>query len=83
MDLISVIAILCLFVGLILGINNLAEYDFFSVPVLGGLVVGIAGLLVLVKRSSHLEQPIVNLSILKMVNLLDMLLLSSCFKLSI
>lgn len=65
LDLISVIAILCLFVGLILGINNLAEYDFFSVPVLGGLVVGIAGLLVLVKRSSHLEQPIVNLSILK------------------
>ena len=51
LDLISVIAILCLFVGLILGINNLAEYDFFSVPVLGGLVVGIAGLLVLVKRS--------------------------------
>lgn len=36
-----------------------------SVPVLGGLAVGIAGLLVLVKRSSHLEQPIVNLSILK------------------
>ncbi len=65
LDLISVIAILCLFVGLILGINNLAEYDFFSVPVLGGLVVGIAGLLALVKRSSHLEQPIVNLSILK------------------
>ena len=65
LDLISVIAILCLFVGLILGINNLAEYDFFSVPVLGGLAVGIAGLLVLVKRSSHLEQPIVNLSILK------------------
>lgn len=29
---------------------------------------------------SILEQPIVNLSILKMVNLLDMLLLSSCFQ---
>ncbi|SFB94644.1 MDR family MFS transporter [Streptococcus equinus] len=65
LDVISVIAILALFVGLILGINNLAEYSFFSLPVLGGLCLGILGLVALVRRSLTLDQPIVNLLVLK------------------
>lgn len=65
LDVISVIAILALFVGLILGINNLAEYSFFSLPVLGGLCFGILGLVVLVGRSLTLDQPIVDLLVLK------------------
>ncbi|WP_205401878.1 MFS transporter [Streptococcus lutetiensis] len=65
LDTISVLAILCLFIGLILGINNLAEYAFFSAPVLISLLVGILGLIVLVKRSLKLDQPIVDLAVLK------------------
>lgn len=65
LDILSVIAILCAFIGLILGINNLADSDFLSLPVLGSLFVGIAGLVVLVKRSAQLTVPIVELSVLK------------------
>ncbi len=65
LDILSVVAVLCLFIGLILGINNLAEYAFFSAPVLVSLLVGILGLIVLVKRSAQLSQPIINLSVLK------------------
>ena len=65
LDTISVLAILCLFIGLILGINNLTEYAFFSVPVLVSLLVGILGLIVLVKHSLKLDQPIVDLAVLK------------------
>lgn len=65
LDILSVIAILCAFIGLILGINNLADYDFLSLPVLGSLFVGITGLVVLVKRSAQLVVPIVELSVLK------------------
>ena len=57
--------ILSAFIGLILGINNLADYDFLSLPVLGSLFVGITGLVVLVKRSAQLVVPIVELSVLK------------------
>ena len=65
LDVLSMIAILCAFIGLILGINNLAEYDFLSLPVLGSLLIGIIGLGVLIQRSAQLTVPIVNLSVLK------------------
>ncbi|EMB85952.1 MFS transporter [Streptococcus mutans] len=65
LDLVSVLSIFALFIGLILGINNIAEHAFFSFQVIGWLIFGVLGLLVLVKRSSQLEQPIVDLSVLK------------------
>lgn len=65
LDILSVIAIFAAFIGLILGINHLADDAFLSLPVLGNLLLGIAGLIVLVRRSSQLAVPIVNLSVLK------------------
>lgn len=65
LDIISIIAIFAAFIGLILAINNLAESPLFSFPVVGSLLVGIIGLIVLVRRSLQLPQPIVHLTILK------------------
>lgn len=67
-DILSFLAILALFIGLILGINNLADYNFLSLEVLGCLMIGIVGLFVLITRSNRLKQPIVNLSVLKNSN---------------
>ncbi|MGT2906732.1 DHA2 family efflux MFS transporter permease subunit [Streptococcus dentiloxodontae] len=68
LDIISVFAVLLLFIGLILGINNISEHAFFSLNVIGWLIVGLLGLLILVVRSAKAEQPIINLSILKHAN---------------
>ncbi|AXQ78067.1 MFS transporter [Streptococcus chenjunshii] len=64
-DLLSFLAIMALFVGLILGIEGLSSHPFFSFNVLGSLVLGVLGLVFLLSRSKRLEQPIVNLTILK------------------
>ena len=61
----SLLAIIALFIGLILGIHGLADHAFFSFSVLGWLVIGTLGLVLLVWRSNQLETPIINLSILK------------------
>ena len=64
-DIVSLLAIIALFIGLILGIHGLADHAFFSFSVLGWLVIGTLGLVLLVWRSNQLETPIINLSILK------------------
>ena len=64
-DIVSLLAIIALFIGLILGIHGLADHAFFSFSVLGWLVIGSLGLVLLVWRSNQLETPIINLSILK------------------
>ncbi len=64
-DTISFLAIICLFVGLILGINNLSTGTFLSFPVLLPLFIGFVGLWVLIKRSATIEQPIVSLTVLR------------------
>lgn len=65
LDVVSLFAIIALFVGLILGMHGLADHPFLSFPVLGWLVIGILGLVLLVWRSNQLETPIINLAILK------------------
>lgn len=65
LDVISLLAVITLFLGLILGIHGLSDHAFFSFSVLGWLVIGILGLILLVWRSNRLETPIINLAILK------------------
>ena len=65
LDIMSLLAIIASFLGLILGIHGLSDHAFFSFSVLGWLVIGILGLVLLVWRSNQLENPIINLAILK------------------
>lgn len=65
LDIMSLLAIIASFLGLILGIHGLSDHAFFSFSVLGWLVIGFLGLVLLVWRSNRLETPIINLAILK------------------
>ena len=65
LDILSLVATIFLFLGLILGLHGVAEHVFFSFSVLGWLLIGILGLAILIWRSTTLENPIINLSILK------------------
>ena len=65
LDILSLLATIFLFLGLILGLHGVADHAFFSFSVLGWLLIGILGLVILIWRSTTLENPIINLSILK------------------
>ena len=75
LDILSLLATIFLFLGLILGLHGVADHAFvsFSVlgwlligfSVLGWLLIGILGLVLLIWRSTTLDKPIINLSILK------------------
>ena len=65
LDFLSLLATIFLFLGLILGLHGGADHAFVSFSVLGWLLIGILGLVVLIWRSTTLDKPIINLSILK------------------
>lgn len=65
LDVISFLAILALFIGLILALNNLAEYAFYQPEVWAWFLLGVCGLVLLIKRSQKLTQPIIALDVLK------------------
>ena len=65
LDILSLLATIFLFLGLILGLHGVADHAFFSFSVLGWLLIGILGLVLLIWRSTTLDNPIINLSILK------------------
>ena len=65
LDILSLVATIFLFLGLILGLHGVVDHAFFSFSVLGWLLIGILGLVVLIWRSTTLDNPIINLSILK------------------
>ena len=50
---------------MILGLHGVADHAFVSFSVLGWLLIGILGLVLLIWRSTTLDKPIINLSILK------------------
>lgn len=64
-DILSMLAITLLFVGTIFGFSNMGSTDFLSVGVAGAFAVGIIGLIMLVTRSSRIENPILRLDLLK------------------
>ena len=53
------------FGGLLFGLSNASSHDFMSVNVALPLVVGIVALILLVNRSNHLEEPLLNFGIFK------------------
>ena len=65
LDILSLLATIFLFLGLILGLHGVADHAFVSFSVLGWLLNGILGLVLLIWRSTTLDKPIINLSILK------------------
>lgn len=64
-DVLSVIFIAIFFIGMIYGFSNLSSNSFFSLSVLGSIVVGLLGLGLLIWRSAKIEKPILNLALFK------------------
>lgn len=65
LDIPSLVAVIALFVGLIMGVHGLADHAFLSFSVLGWLAIGVLGFLGLVTRTHQMDNPIINLSVLK------------------
>jgi len=51
--------------GIMLGFTNIADYGFTHYLVILPIIIGIVTLIIFVKRQSKLENPLINLSILK------------------
>lgn len=64
-DMLSFLAILALFIGLILALSNLAQYAFYQPEVWVWFLLGGLGLFALIKRNQQLTQPIIALDVLK------------------
>ena len=60
-DLVSLLMIVFLFTGLVVGFSNLGNMAFLSLSVLGTFLLGILGMLGLIWRSLKLATPILNL----------------------
>ncbi|EDP68317.1 hypothetical protein CAT7_09755 [Carnobacterium sp. AT7] len=65
LDLISVIYSTLGFGGLLFGLSNASSHDFISVNVALPIVVGIISLILLVNRSNHSKEPLLNFGIFK------------------
>lgn len=64
-DLFSLIAIMLMFTGTIIGFSNMGASGLFTLQVGGAFVIGIVGLVALIQRSKRLEEPILQLDLLK------------------
>ena len=65
LDWLSVVYSTLGFGGLLFGFSNAASYDFFSINVGGVLLVGIASILLLIKRCNASEHPLLNFKVFK------------------
>lgn len=63
-DPVSILLIAMTFIGLILGFSNMGGMSFMSLPVAGAIIIGLAGLVGLVYRSLHIDQPVIDLRVL-------------------
>lgn len=64
-DVVSFLAIVLLFSGLVIGFSNMAHHSFFTWLVGGALLVGLVGLVILVWRSLSIDHPILQLRLLQ------------------
>ncbi len=64
-DQLSVILIVLTFCGLIFGISNFGSSAFWSINVVGALLIGLIGLGLFIWRSRQLPHPVLDLSLLK------------------
>lgn len=65
LDWLSVVYSTLGFGGLLFGFSNASSHPFFSVNVALSIIVGILSVTLLVKRSSHLENPLLDFSVFK------------------
>ncbi|SPC39883.1 Uncharacterized MFS-type transporter YcnB [Carnobacterium divergens] len=65
LDWLSVVYSTLGFGGLLFGFSNAASHDFFSINVGGVLLVGIASILLLIKRCNASEHPLLNFKVFK------------------
>jgi EmrB/QacA subfamily drug resistance transporter len=65
LDWLSVVYSTLGFGGLLFGFSNASSHPFFSVNVALSIIVGIFSVALLVKRSSHLENPLLDFSVFK------------------
>ena len=65
LDFLSVVLSVIGCAGVMLGFTNVADYGFTHYLVILPIIVGIISLILFVKRQSKLENPLINLSILK------------------
>lgn len=61
-DLISIIALILMFSGLIFGFSNMGSQPLLSLSVLGAFIVGILGIFLFIGRSLHIDDPIIQLT---------------------
>ncbi|MCK8606727.1 DHA2 family efflux MFS transporter permease subunit [Apilactobacillus ozensis] len=64
-DLISLMLIMVTFLGLVIGFSSMGDGQVLSLKVILPIIVGILGMIILYQRSTHIENPIVNLNVLK------------------
>lgn len=67
-DVISILASIIGFSGLIAGVSFASEDGWLSVTVLGSLIIGIIALVFYAHRQLHLDTPILNIRVFKHVN---------------
>ncbi|OJG46962.1 MFS family major facilitator transporter [Enterococcus hermanniensis] len=64
-DCLSIGFVVITFVGLIVGFSEFGTKDFLSLAVAGALFIGIIGLLLFIRRSMKIEQPLIDIKVLK------------------
>ncbi|MBO0451555.1 MULTISPECIES: MFS transporter [Enterococcus] len=64
-DVLSLLSIMVMFTGTIIGFSNMGSKSLFSFQVGGAFFFGIVGLISLIQRSKGLEEPILQLELLK------------------
>ncbi|GCF95480.1 MFS transporter [Enterococcus florum] len=64
-DLFSLLSIMMMFIGTIIGFSNTGSKSLFSIQVGGAFIFGIIGLICLMQRSKGLAEPILQLDLLK------------------
>lgn len=63
-DFLSLLSIMLMFIGTIIGFSNMGSKSLFSMQVGGAFILGIIGLICLVHRSKGLAEPILQLDLL-------------------
>ncbi|MFV0556948.1 MAG: DHA2 family efflux MFS transporter permease subunit [Lactovum sp.] len=64
LDVTSLLMIVFIFTGLIYAFGNLGTYTFFSIHVLGTLIVALLGVVGLIYSTNHVKNPLLNLKLL-------------------
>ena len=65
LDFLSLILSIIFCVGLMIGFSNIAEFGFSFIHVILPIIIGILTLIIFVKRQNKIENPLVNLIVLK------------------